>query len=99
MGYKIGDRVRFIGVNAGAPERVEQEITGTEGAWPSLAVGAIGTVNEVVDPVEGDSSEKLFVNFEGYGMPFDDFAVLIGMPTGWPVLGSEVEAVTEEAAA
>lgn len=99
MGYKIGDRVRFLGVNTGAPERVESDVTGVEGAWSLLKPGAIGTVNEVLPLDETDSSERLFVNFEGVGMPFDDFALLLGMPTGWPILASEVEAVTEEAAA
>lgn len=85
----VGDRVKFLGVDASSEERQEAEVTGTEGAWAMLQPGAIGTVNSVVPGHEN----RLFVNFEGVAMPLDGIALLLGQPTGWPVLASEVEKV------
>lgn len=90
--FNVGDRVKFLGVDADAQDRKNQQITGVEGYWPNLKPGAIGTINEVVTEGGYDDNTRLFVVFEGCECPLDEFSRMLGMPVGWPVLRSEVEA-------
>ena len=97
-----GDRVKFLGVDAEAQDRKDQGITGTEGVWPLLSPGAVGTVSAVVPAEESDGDPnnlRLFVQFDEVPDADSGLAALLGMPSGWPVLSSEVEAYTAEDAA
>lgn len=91
--YSVGDRVKFVGIDVNAADRKTQDIDGTQGEWPNLTAGAVGTVNDVVPSDEGGdpNNARLFVVFDGIPCATDSMAFLLGMPAGWPVLASEVE--------
>jgi hypothetical protein len=90
--------VKFLGIDIAAQDRIDQNITGTEGDWPNLTVGAVGTVNWVEQDDQGRNNPRLFVDFD-ITCPSDDLSALLGLPSGWPVLTTEVEKVDVEAAA
>lgn len=98
--FNVGDRVKFTGIDATAQDRKDQDIDGTQGAWPDLTVGAVGTITETASgSTKQPENNRLFVKFDGIPCPMDDLSFILGMPEGWPVLTSEVESVESEVAA
>lgn len=85
----VGDRVRFIGLDADTRRALGAGEGG--GAWELLKAGSVGTV-EALAPKAG-GNDRFFFIADDVEMPYATLSTIIGMPTGWPLLGTEVEKV------